>query len=157
MCTSTLFSFKYSKLHLCDLQLYFFLPLSLSLFLFLFPFFLFSPFFSFFFFYFIFLDIGQILVNFKERLHCHIILFKYISGFTSYNMQILLSCYDICICCTLKCQNFIKHGSANVAQLFLKPRTRLNIYLKLTKLMRSSTEELTLFDVKEHRGIQNAT
>lgn len=43
---------------------------------------------------------------------------KYISGFTSYNMQILLSCYDICICCTLKCQNFIKH-EANILRMLL--------------------------------------
>jgi len=71
-------------------------------------------------------------------------------------MQIILSCCDICICGTLKCQNITKNDSANVAQLFPKPRTRLDIHLKLTKLMRSYVKELTFFDVKEHSRIQNA-
>lgn len=102
-----------------------------------------------------FSNIWKILVNFKEKPKCHTIIFKYISGFTSYNTQILLSCHDICICNTLKCQAFIKYDSANVAQLFPKPRTRLGINLKLTKLMRLYIEELTFFDVKEHRRIQN--
>lgn len=80
-------------------------------------------------------------------------LFKYSSGFTSCNMQILLSCYDICICSTFKCQNIIKHDSTNTAQLFPKPRSSLGIYSILTKLMRS----LTFSDVKDHMRIQKAT
>lgn len=107
---STPFSFKCSKLHSSSLFFSFF-----SFFCFLFCLlFLFNLFFPFSYFLIRLADIGKL--QGKARVSYYNL--KYISGFTSCNMQILLSCYDICICCTLKCQNFIKH-EANILQMLL--------------------------------------